>query len=452
MRSAACCLLFSLVSSLSLLAQGTSPEPDLLGEAFSRPPLGLDVFNGLALANNPTISQAAALVRRATGQAQQAGLWPNPMIGYQGEQIRGGAYGGGEQGAFVQQRIVLGGKLGLRRKVYSEQRRAGEIGATEQRVRVLSDVGQQFYEALAAQESVKLRKQLLAIASDAVETSRQLQNVGQADAPDVLQAEVEKEQAALEYNTAERTYIQEFRALAALAGKADLPLAPLAGSLEQPTPVDTGEIAEAVLRDSPSIKRARQSAAAAQAALKAAKRESIPDLTLRAGVEQNYEHLPEDSARTVGLQGFASLGITLPIFNRNQGNVSAAEAEFERARGEVTRIELSLTQAVQFLTQTYLTDVAQAQRYRDAMIPRAQRAYQLYLAKYRSMASAYPQVIVSQRTLFQLRVAYVGVLADLWRRAIALQNYALSDGLSAPTMPDTSAGFNLPTAGSGPEE
>ena len=41
------------------------------------------------------------------------------------------------------------------------------------------------------------------------------------------------------------------------------------------------------------------------------------------------------------------------------------------------------------------------------MIPRAQRAYQLYLEKYRSMASAYPQVIVSQRTLFQLRVAYV---------------------------------------------
>lgn len=450
MRAFAYCLLLGLVSPVLLLAQGVSTEPDLLGEAFSRPPLGLDAFNGMALANNPTIPQAGALVKRSSGQAQQAALWPNPMIGYQGEQIRGGDYGGGEQGAFVQQTIVLGGKLGLRRRVYVEQRQAGEIGAAEQRTRVLSDIGQQFYSTLAAQESVKLRKQLLAIASDAVATSRQLQNVGQADAPDVLQAEVEAEQAALEYNTAERTYIQEFRALAALAGRADLPLAPLTGNLEQVPQIDTSQVAETIVRESPSIKRAHQNLTVAQAALKAAKRESIPDLTVRAGVEQNYEHLPEDSPRIVGLQGFASVGIAVPIFNRNQGNVGTAEAEIERAQSEMTRVELSLRRAVQLMTQTYLADAAQVQRYRDAMIPRAQRAYQLYLAKYRSMASAYPQVIVSQRTLFQLRVAYVQVLADLWRRAIALQNYTLTDGLSTPAISDSSTGFNLPTAGGGP--
>ncbi len=444
-------LLLNLCSSLSLFAQGTLPTPDLLGEAFSRPPLGLDAFNGMALANNPTIPQAGALVKQSSGRAQQSALWPNPVIGYQGEQIRGGDYGGGEQGAFVQQTIVLGGKLGLRKKVYMEQRQAGEIGAAEQRVRVLSDVGQQFYIALAAQESVKLRKQLLAIASDAVETSRQLQNVGQADTPDVLQAEVEAEQAALEYNTVQRIYIQEFGALAALAGRADLPLAPVTGNLEQPPEIDISRISETVMHDSPSIKRARQNLVVAQAALRAAKRESIPDLNMRAGVEQNYEHLPEESARIVGFQGFASVGVTLPIFNRNQGNVGAAEAELERSRSEVTRVELSLQQSVQRLAQTYLADAVQAQRYRDAMIPRAERAYQLYLAKYRSMASAYPQVIVSQRTLFQLRVAYVDVLADLWKRAIALQNYALSDGLTRPALSDAGAGFNLPGASNGLE-
>src|SRR5581483_9108186 len=129
-----------------------------------------------------------------------------------------------------------------RKKAFLEQRQAGEIGAAEQRARVLSDVGQQFYTALAAQENVRLRKQLLTTASDAVETSRQLQNVGQADAPDVLQAEVEQEQAGLEYNTAQRGYIQEFRALAATAGRADLPLAPLNGNLEQLPQIDTTRI------------------------------------------------------------------------------------------------------------------------------------------------------------------------------------------------------------------
>jgi outer membrane protein, heavy metal efflux system len=292
-----------------------------------------------------------------------------------------------------------------------------------------------------------LRRQLLGIATDAVQTARQLQNVGQADAPDVLQAEVEAEQAALEYTTAQRVYIQEFRTLAALTGKADIPLSPLAGDLEQPPQIASEEISGQILRDSPTLKRAQQEVARTEAALRAAKRESVPDLTLRAGVQQNYQHLPEDSSRPVGIQGFATAGITLPIFNRNQGNVTAASAELERARSEVMRIELVLRQSIQTLLQRYLADRTQAERYREQMIPRAQRAYELYLNKYRNMASAYPQVIVSQRTLFQLRVAYLQVLQNLWSEAIALQNFTLSDGLNAP-MPSgsNSTEINLPSA------
>ena len=49
------------------------------------------------------------------------------------------------------------------------------------------------------------------------------------------------------------------------------------------------------------------------------------------------------------------------------------------------------------------------------------------------MASAYPQVIISQRTLFQLRLGYIQTLERLWKSAIALQNFVLSGGLDAPT-------------------
>src|SRR5215469_5396999 len=97
--------LISLLNSHLVFAQNPPPEPDLLEEASGRPPLGLDAFNGIALANNPTIPQSGASIKRASGKAQQAGLWPNPMIGYEGEQIRGGDYGGGEQGAFIQQTV-----------------------------------------------------------------------------------------------------------------------------------------------------------------------------------------------------------------------------------------------------------------------------------------------------------------------------------------------------------
>lgn len=60
---------------------------------------------------------------------------------------------------------------------------------------MLGAVGQSFYSALAAQEVVRVREKLRLLAADAVTTAHQLANVGQADAPDVLQAEVEAEQA-----------------------------------------------------------------------------------------------------------------------------------------------------------------------------------------------------------------------------------------------------------------
>ena len=101
------------------------------------------------------------------------------------------------------------------------------------------------------------------------------------------------------------------------------------------------------------------------------------------------------------MQGFVTAGVNIPIFNRNQGNTAAAKAELARAQQEVTRVQLSLRQNAQPLLEAYLTEQLQAERYKSEMIPRAARAYQRYLDKYRQMASAYPQVIISQRTLFQ---------------------------------------------------
>ena len=56
----------------------------------------------------------------------------------------------------------------------------------------------------------------------------------------------------------------------------------------------------------------------------------------------------------------------------------------------------------------------------------------LYLDKYQSMAQAYPQVIVSQRTLFELEVHYIDSLDRIWQNAIALQNFTLQGGLEKP--------------------
>lgn len=431
---------------------GNLPAPELLKDVASRPAMTLDDFVHLADANNPTLKEANALVRRSQGKARQVGLYPNPSIGYQGEQIRGGSYGGGEQGAFVQQTIVLGGKLGLRRNIHEQEKQSEQIGLEEQTVRVHADVQQAFYDALSALAAVQLRQKLLGVTLDAVETVHQLGNVGQADAPDILQTEVEAEQAKVAYSTAQRHYLESFRVLAALAGKGNLRVSLVEGGLEKTPDLNTEQIVESIVSESPTIKRARQEIVVAQARLKDARRESIPDLQLRAGEQYNGEQVSANPFKPTGAQSFASASINIPLWNRNQGNMQAAQAEIERAQQDLAREQLSLRQQAAPLAQSYESARFEAGRYKTQLIPRAARAYQLYLTKYQNMAQAYPQVLVSQRTLFQLQVDYVMALREEWRSAIALQNYMLTGGLAAPVSSDTpSTTINLPNA-SGAQE
>jgi outer membrane protein, heavy metal efflux system len=406
------------------------PVPDLLEGAKALAARSLDDFEAAALKNNPTLKQAEATVRISAGLARQAGLWPNPSVGYQGEQIRGGSFGGGEQGGFVQQNIVLGGKLGLRRNVFEQQKKADEIGVQEQQLSVRGAVQLGFYSALAQLRVVDVERKLLDIANDAAASAHQLANVGQADAPDVLQAEVEAEQAKIEFLKAQRAYIQSYEELTAVTGEPQAPVALVKGDLDHPPAVDTDRYLDDLLENSPSLKRAQQSALRAEAELARDKHEAIPDLNVRAGVQQNQEILAS-SLKPVGVQSFATAGIQIPLFNRNQGNVQAAKAQVERERVEVERVRLQLLETAQPLLQQYLISRLEEERYRTQLIPRAQRAFELYLGKYRNMAAAYPSVIVSERTLFQLEDSYARTLGELWTTAVQLRNYLLTDGVSA---------------------
>lgn len=420
----------------SLLAQTgqqtSAPAPELLAGVTSRTPLKLQDFLSMADRNNPTLRQAAAMVRRSAAEARQASLYPNPTVGYEGDQIRGGSYGGGEQGGFVAQTIVLGGKLGLRQDIYKQQKQSEQIAAEAQLLRVHSEVAQMFYHALSAQQTVLVRGRLLGLAREAAQTAHQLANVGQADSPDVLQAEVEAEQAAIDYILAQRLFLQRFKSLAILAASPATEVTPLDAALDSPPEIDPARIVDSIVEQGPTVKHAQQQVAVAAARLKDAHRELVPDLQLRAGEQANLEALPEAPGRKTGAQSFVSVGFELPLWNRNQGNLQAAEADLDQAREEITRSQLILRQQAEVLVQNYLSAKLEAERYRTALLPRARRAYELYLDKYQNMAQAYPQVIVSQRTLFELEVRYIDSLDRTWQNAVALENFTLQGGLERP--------------------
>jgi outer membrane protein, heavy metal efflux system len=149
---------------------------------------------------------------------------------------------------------------------------------------------------------------------------------------------------------------------------------------------------------------------------------------------QNYEPM-ETARKPTGLQGGAQIGVQLPIFNRNQGNIAATSGEIESAKQNLARIRLQLQRDLAEMFRDYTAARLTVQQYKQEMLPRAEQAYRMYMTNYQRMAGAYPQVLISQRTLFQLEAEYVQALENAWRSALVIRGFGLMDGLSEPMNP-----------------
>ena len=440
-------------------------EIQVISTPASPAPVGLTIQAGrtledlerMALANNPTLKQAAAEIAAAAGRAKQAGLYPNPTLSAVGEEISTGPIiRGGEIGGGFQQRIVTASKLGLSRQVGEQERLAAEQTAQAQRQRVLNAVRVLYYQALGDQRLVQVRGQLAGLAREVVRISGEMGNVGQADRPDQLFADIEAERLDLGLVTARNALERTWRQITAVVNDPSLRPTLLEGDLEDVPKLDADQALERIYAESPELRTAQVNITRSEIALKRARREPIPDILMSGGVRYNREllELQPDGVlrRPVGPEGFFDIGIQIPIFNRNQGAVAAAKAETERARLEVDRTKLALKARLATVYREYRDAMTTVERYRGRMIPKAQQAYELYLNSFRGMAAAYPQVLISQRNLFQLQEDYVTALVAAWQRGIEIQGLLLTGGVELATdnsMPGASASPVMRGAASG---
>src|SRR6266540_3838269 len=366
-------LIVAPMSKRSVIASPSQTEPALRLEDLER----------MALQNNPTIGQAEAAIRAAEGRRVQAGLMPNPIIGYLGEELSARAFDQkSEHYIFAEQEVPLGGKLKKSRDVFARERAQAQAEAAAQKQRVLNAVRTLYYEALGAQRLVEVRAELAKLASEAVDVTGELFNTGAADRPDALAIQVE---------------------------------ARLAGDLEQGLPaLELERLLAALLRESPEVKRAQAGIERARASLARAKAEPTPNLFLRGGMGYSAELLetfpPQPPGRKSGPEAFAEVGLRIPLFNRNQGAIAEASAELDFAEREARRVELMLRARTASAFRAYQNALSVAIEYREQIVPRARQAYELYLASFRQMAAAYPQALIAQRTFFQTQAEYVRAL------------------------------------------
>ncbi len=165
--------------------------------------------------------------------SHQPAVGPIKPAGCQSEcRLRGtadGSKGRAEQhGATLSQEFVRKEKRQLDRSVANQEIAQAEQQLAAQRQRVLTDVRAAYYRVLYAQQQITALEELNEIAQKAVVIAEQLLKAEEVAKTDLLQAEVEKQQAELQLATAQYTLQAAWSQLTAVIGQ-PMPLQNVAG-------------------------------------------------------------------------------------------------------------------------------------------------------------------------------------------------------------------------------
>lgn len=406
---------------------GTPAETVAPGEEVRG--LTLGDLEQMSLERNPTLVQAGAQVRMSRGNAVQAGLYPNPIVGYAADQIGAEGTIGEFQGMFVEQEFVTGGKLALSRSKYAQEARQAEIQVLAQRYRVLYSVRIAFYKVLLQEKQLQVEQELQANAAEIVKTLDELDNVGQANRADVLQSQMELKRTETQLEMAKSRLRGSREELAAVIGIPDLEISPLNGSLDfaDADLIDRDAALANLLACSPEIHFAQAEVRRDRIALEREQVEPIPNINVRAASGYNFE--TDDAVAGV------EVGLRLPLFDKNQGTIIQAQGELSRAQAEVARVELMLRQRFARTYTDYQTARVSAVTYHKELLPQAVEVRQLYMESFQQRRAAWPQVLDAQRDYYKLLEEYLDTVHQARRAEAAIATFLLDGGLEQPQEP-----------------
>ncbi len=423
----------SLVSATDDPADENTPltaEPPVVSYVPSG--MSLADFESLAYSNNPSIRELAATTQKAAGFRDQVGLKANPIFGYQGQQLADRQTD--QHLAFFEQEFVTGGKLELNRRVLNEAVRAQLLELEAQKLRVATDIRVKFYDALAAQRRIQLISNFQSVTTKGIEVAESRVEAGEGTQIDTLQATVQKNEVDLALQQSQIQFDAAWRALVALTGTSHMEPTTLIGELPQQMEAkDWAYLSSTIINSSPEYSAAQTRVAQARAALQRHGVQATPNITVQfaAGV---------DNSTNNGMMNF-QIGAPIPVFNKNQGNIRAAQAEFCRASIEVQRIQKSIEARLAEVSREYDSALAAVTKYSQDILPNAAESLKLAERAYEAGETSFVQVLVARRTYFDSNLQFVQAQSQLAQASSRVDGYVLTGGLDA--VPDNSGDDSL---------
>lgn len=398
------------------------PDPaaeDVAGfEEGSSASLTLTEAEERAVATSPALAALAADVAAARWECVQAGLPPNPTVGYVANEI-GNEGAAGQQGAFIGQQFIRGGKLRYAQAVAAKEARLREQRLAVERRRVLTDVRTTYFETHLAQLEIDLATELVMLSRRGAETSRRLLAAGEGRKTDLLQAEVESQRAEATRRQATVRRDAAWRQLAALTGLPPDAPARVEGNLRALVDQPPWEaLAGTIAATSPEVAARVAAIERARCAVALERSQAVPDVTAQVAVQ--YDDGTDDTITSV------QLGLPLVLWNRNQGGIGRAQAELVAARRRLAMTEQTLERSLAEAYGRYERARTQAETLSAEVLPRAEESLELATEGYAAGEVSFLELLTVQRTFFEVSLERIALLRQVSEAAQLLDGALLA--------------------------
>ena len=369
------------------------------------------------LSHHPGLKVTEMNKRVKAAERLQAGLRPNPELDLEAENFAGsGPYSGLdslETTLTVGQRLELGGKRNRRVQLAGLEEDLADWDQTIQRQSVLGQAYLAFIDVLAAQQDAALSQELFQLAGEVDTLVKARVEAGKISPLEAVKSEVAAANAQFHWQQAQSKLQAHRLTLSGFWGRSAPDFGAVTGHLETMDTLPPLAVLTTKMADNPEMVRLQTQKAHRNAGLALAKAEAVPDLTLKGGFRTTNES--NDTGWVIGAS------MPLPLFNRNQGNIQRARHQVTRAdlAGKATenRIRVALSERWQALKTAY----DQTTTLHDRILPAAERAFDGISEGFKAGKFSYLDVLDAQRTYFEARVQYTGVLAELQRQKVILE-------------------------------
>lgn len=382
-----------------------------------------------ALSSNAELAAARLEIDRARARLQQAGLRPNPTLDF--EQQRGVFNSPGERVTTVGVSVPLelGGKRGRRLDLAQAELEVAQAEIAERERRLAAEVRGAYVEALTAQRELDITEGLNQLDTQTVKVVEARVSEGDA-APleaNLLRVELDRLRSRRALITGRwQAALLKLKTLAGIPLTESLQLREeLAQPLLREPPATTEAAVEIALRTRPDLRMARLFEEAAQAGLKLAQAQAVPDIIVSAryGTNQStFDDTPIGLLTDRDKLFAVSVSIPLPIFNRNQGAKAEAVTTIAQAQRRREFVEAVVRAEVGSALLRYHAAQAALAMFEQGVIVRSNDNIRAIRAAYDVGAFRVTDLIAEQRRLLDSQREYTEALAERYRALADLQS------------------------------